>query len=75
MSRPPWLVSYPLYSIRIGSFGFRALILFTRNTRLDSGTEWHTLKAQKRDYDVQFVDKQFEAAWKADAELKLADLR
>lgn len=34
-----------------------------------------SLKAQKRDYDAQFVDKQFQSAWKTDAELKLADLR
>lgn len=33
------------------------------------------LKAQKRDYDAQFVDKQFQDAWKADFKLKLVDLR
>ncbi|HST78956.1 MAG TPA: hypothetical protein VLN58_10750, partial [Verrucomicrobiae bacterium] len=33
-----------------------------------------TLKAQKRDYDAQFVDKQFQAAWKANYTLKLEDL-
>lgn len=33
-----------------------------------------TLKAQKRDYDAQFVDKQFQAAWKASSTLKLEDL-
>jgi tetratricopeptide (TPR) repeat protein len=33
-----------------------------------------TLKAQKRDYDAQFVDKQFQAAWKANSTLKLEDL-
>jgi hypothetical protein len=33
------------------------------------------LKAQKRDYDAQFVDKQFQDAWKkADVQLKLEDL-
>jgi hypothetical protein len=32
------------------------------------------LKAQKRDYDAQFVEKQFQAAWKSDSTLKLEDL-
>ena len=32
------------------------------------------LKAQKRDYDAQFVEKQFRAAWKSDSTLKLDDL-
>jgi len=33
------------------------------------------LKAQKRDYDAQFVDKQFQSSWKApDTKLKVADL-
>ena len=33
------------------------------------------LKAQKRDYDAQFVDQQFQDAWKkADTELKVEDL-
>jgi tetratricopeptide (TPR) repeat protein len=33
------------------------------------------LKAQKRDYDAQFVDKQFQDAWKkADVQLKVEDL-
>ncbi len=33
------------------------------------------LKAQKRDYDAQFVDKQFHDAWKkADVQLKVEDL-
>jgi hypothetical protein len=33
------------------------------------------LKAQKRDYDAQFVDKQFQDAWKkADTQLKVEDL-
>lgn len=32
------------------------------------------LKAQKRDYDAQFVEKQFQDAWKADFKLKLQDL-
>jgi tetratricopeptide (TPR) repeat protein len=34
-----------------------------------------SLKAQKRDYDAQFVDKQFQSSWKAtDVKLKVADL-
>ena len=33
------------------------------------------LKAQKRDYDAQFVDKQFQDAWKkADVQLRVEDL-
>jgi tetratricopeptide (TPR) repeat protein len=32
------------------------------------------LKAQKRDYDAQFVEKQFQAAWKSDSTLKVEDL-
>lgn len=32
------------------------------------------LKAQKRDYDAQFVEKQFQAAWKSDSTLKIEDL-
>jgi tetratricopeptide (TPR) repeat protein len=32
------------------------------------------LRAQKRDYDAQFVDKQFDAAWKSADKLKLQDL-
>jgi tetratricopeptide (TPR) repeat protein len=32
------------------------------------------LKAQKRDYDAQFVDKQFQAAWKGGEKLRLEDL-
>jgi len=33
------------------------------------------LKAQSRNYDAQFVDKQFQAAWKnADIKLKVQDL-
>jgi tetratricopeptide (TPR) repeat protein len=32
------------------------------------------LKAQKRDYDAQFVDKQFKASWKSADTLKLQDL-
>src|SRR5207248_282021 len=34
-----------------------------------------SLKAQKRDYDANFVDKQFQGAWKnADMKLTLANL-
>jgi len=34
-----------------------------------------SLKAQKRDYDAQFVDKQFQDAWKkADTQLRVEDL-
>jgi tetratricopeptide (TPR) repeat protein len=34
-----------------------------------------SLKAQKRGYDAQFVDKQFQSSWKAtDIQLKVADL-
>ena len=34
-----------------------------------------SLKAQKRNYDAQFVDKQFQSSWKAtDIQLKVADL-
>jgi hypothetical protein len=32
------------------------------------------LKVQKRDYDAQFVDKQFQAAWKGGEKLRLEDL-
>jgi hypothetical protein len=32
------------------------------------------LKAQKRDYDAQFVDKQFQSAWKSNEKLELKDL-
>jgi len=32
--------SYPLYNTRIGNPGFSSLILVTRDTLLDSGTEW-----------------------------------
>jgi len=32
------------------------------------------LKAQQRDYDAGFVQKQFQASWKGSATLKLADL-
>jgi hypothetical protein len=33
------------------------------------------LKAQKRDYDAQFVEKQFQDAWKkADTKLRVEDL-
>lgn len=32
------------------------------------------LKAQNRDYDAQFVERQFQAAWKSDSTLKLEDL-
>lgn len=32
------------------------------------------LRAQKRDYDAQFVDKQFDASWKSADKLKLQDL-
>jgi tetratricopeptide (TPR) repeat protein len=32
------------------------------------------LKAQKRDYDAQFVEKQLDAAWKGPQKLKLQDL-
>jgi tetratricopeptide (TPR) repeat protein len=34
-----------------------------------------SLKAQKRDYDAQFVDKQFQSSWKAtDIKLRIVDL-
>jgi tetratricopeptide (TPR) repeat protein len=32
------------------------------------------LKAQKREYDAQFVDKQFQSSWKSTEKLKLQDL-
>ncbi|HLW54224.1 MAG TPA: hypothetical protein VKW06_15415 [Candidatus Angelobacter sp.] len=32
------------------------------------------LKAQKRDYDAQFVDKQFQSGWKSTGRLKIEDL-
>ena len=32
------------------------------------------LRAQKRDYDAQFVDKQFQSSWKSADKLKLQDL-
>lgn len=32
------------------------------------------LKAQHRDYDAQFVDKQFQSAWKGSAPLRMEDL-
>lgn len=32
------------------------------------------LKAQKRDYDAQFVEKQFQSSWKGTGRLKLEDL-
>ena len=32
------------------------------------------LKAQKRDYDAQFVEKQFQSSWKSPDKLKLEDL-
>jgi len=32
------------------------------------------LKAQKRDYDAQFVDKQFQSSWKSTARLRVEDL-
>jgi len=33
-----------------------------------------TLKAQGREYDAQFVEKQFDSSWKSQAKLKLQDL-
>jgi tetratricopeptide (TPR) repeat protein len=33
-----------------------------------------SLKAQKREYDAQFVEKQFDSSWKGEAKLKLQDL-
>ncbi|HKE30954.1 MAG TPA: hypothetical protein VKD65_04455 [Candidatus Angelobacter sp.] len=32
------------------------------------------LKAQKRDYDAQFVDRQFQSAWKSTIQLRVQDL-
>ena len=33
-----------------------------------------SLKAQNRDYDAQFVDKQFQSAWKSNQKLRVEDL-
>jgi tetratricopeptide (TPR) repeat protein len=33
-----------------------------------------SLRAQKRDYDAQFVDKEFDASWKSPDKLKMQDL-
>jgi tetratricopeptide (TPR) repeat protein len=44
-----------------------------RNPRSLYGLE-HALKAQKRDYDAGFVQKQFQASWKGGSTLKVDDL-
>ena len=50
------------------------LVRIPRNPRSLFGLS-SALKAQKRDYDAQFVDKQFQDAWKkADTPLKVEDL-